>query len=50
MAPIPGISTHQKWLSYQILGGKNVKNVQIDPQNNGKSKHDVSDSVTSIYL
>ena len=23
---------HQKWLPYQILGGKTVKNVQIDPQ------------------
>ena len=23
---------HQKWLSYQILGGKTVKNIQIDLQ------------------
>ena len=26
---------HKKWLPYQILGGKIVKNVQIDPLNNG---------------
>ena len=25
-------SYHHKWLSYQILGSKTVKNVQIDPQ------------------
>ncbi len=25
-------SNHHKWLSYQILGGKTVQNVQIDPQ------------------
>ena len=25
-------SNHHKWLSYQILGSKTVKNVQIDPQ------------------
>ena len=25
-------SKHQKWLSYQIIGGKTVMNVQIDPQ------------------
>ncbi len=26
------LSNHQKWRPYQILGGKTVKNVQIDPQ------------------
>ena len=26
---IPG---HQKWLSYEILGDKTIKHVQIDPQ------------------
>ena len=28
-------SNHLTWFPYQILGGKIVKNVQIDPQNNG---------------
>ncbi len=26
------LSNHQKWLSYQIQGGKTVKKVQTDPQ------------------
>ena len=25
-------SNHQKWLTYQIIGDKTVKSVQIDPQ------------------
>ena len=47
---------HQKWLSYQILGGKTVKNVQIDPQttNNGymvdKAKNDVSEGVLELGI
>ena len=43
--PIPNIfnftSHHHKWLPYQILGGKTLKNVQIDQKNGdmvGKAK------------
>ncbi len=39
----------QKWLPYQILGGKTVENVQIDPQHGGmaeKAKRPVSKRVS----
>ena len=26
------VKRHKKWLPYQFLGGKTVKNVQIDPE------------------
>ncbi len=34
---------HQKWLPYQILGGKTVKSVQIDPQTTDLFSEAISD-------
>ena len=39
-------NTNQKSLPYQILGGKTVKNAQIDPQTTeiwSNAKHNVSE-------
>ncbi len=48
-------SNHQKWLSYQILGGKIVKKIKMDPQTTeiymiDNAKRDMSEWVCKIYL